>query len=295
MDHILNIGGVRLAIYCQQEIEFVLSDPSYNEFLYNEIPGDVRGNDICIDVSFGRVHDIKNLRDCFETGQSWSLFRAGNDYLLKFHRGGSSEPYMTASVSHDISRVELFCSSDFITEDGRAQSAVNYPLDQILLMQYLVKLEGVIAHSAGMSFNGNGYLFPGCSGAGKSTVSRSLSGGDNIMLLSDDRIIIRKKADAFAIYGTPWPGEAGIAVNKSVPLKGVFFLQKSPNNIIEHIDEAEALRRSMSVLSVPWYDRDSISGALSLVSELVSKVPSYLLHFKPGQEVVDTIEEFISA
>ena len=115
------------------------------------------------------------------------------------------------------------------------------------------------------------------------------------MLLSDDRIIVRKKADAFMIYGTPWPGDAGIAVNKSTSLKGVFFLEKSTDNVIQQIDEAEALRRFMSVLSVPWYDRDSISGALSLVSELISKVPSYVLQFKPGKEVVDTIEKFVSA
>ncbi len=118
---------------------------------------------------------------------------------------------------------------------------------------------------------------------------------DKVMLLSDDRIIIRKESDTFRIYGTPWPGEAGIAVNRSAPLKGVFFLEKSSNNIIQQIDEAEALRRFMSVLSVPWYDRDSISGALSLVSELISRVPSYVLQFKPGEEVVDTIEKFISA
>lgn len=291
----LSIGGVRLATCCPPGIELLPSDPSYSEFVCNEISGDAGAADICIDISFGRAHDTKNLRDCFRTGQSWSLFREGDNYLLAFQREGSEEFYMTARLSHDISRVELFCSGEFIDDQGRACNLVKYPLDQILLMQYLVRHEGLIAHSAGISVDGRGYLFPGFSGAGKSTISRSLSGGDNIMLLSDDRMIVRKEADAFVIYGTPWPGDAEIAVNKSASLKGVLFLEKSIDNVIHQIDEAEALRRFMSVLSVPWYDRDSISGALSLVSELISRVPSYVLQFKPGKKVVDTIEEFISA
>lgn len=295
MGYLLSICGVQLAIYCPQGTDLFLSDPSYNEFLCNEIPGDIGPAEISIEVSFGQVHDIKNLRDCFETGQSWSLFRDGDNYLLKFQREGSGEPYMTARLSRDISQVELFCSGAFIDDEGRAENPVHYPLDQILLMHYLVNHEGVIAHSAGMSFNGNGYLFPGCSGAGKSTISRNLSGGDKATLLSDDRIIIRKESDTFMVYGTPWPGDAGIAVNRSAPLKGVFFLEKSSDNVIEQIDEAEALKRFMSVLSVPWYDRDSISDTLSLVSELISKVPLYVLQFKPGKEVVDTFEKYVSA
>jgi len=295
VSHLLSIGGVRLATCCPQGIELFLSDPSYSDFIYNEIPGDIGTAEISIDVSFGRVHDIKDLRNCFETGQSWSLFLDGDNYLLKFQREGSGESYMTASVSHDISKVELFCSGDFIDDKGRAYNPLQYPLDQILLMQYLVKHEGVIAHSAGMSLNGNGYIFPGYSGAGKSTLCRSLVLGNEVMLLSDDRIIIRKESDVFMIYGTPWPGDAGIAVNRSVPLKGVFFLEKSGDNIIQRIDETEALRRFMSVLSVPWYDKDSISDSLSLVSELVYRMPSYVLQFKPGEEVGDTIEKFVSA
>ena len=282
-------------MYCARSSEFFISDPSYSEFLHNKMPGENGAADIFIDVYFGNLHDKKNLRDCFDTGQYWSLFRTGDDYLLKFQREGAGKPYMTALVSHDISRVELFCSDDFADNEGRTYLPVQYPLDQILLMLYLVNHEGVIAHSAGMSFHENGYLFPGCSGAGKSTVSRSLSGGDNVILLSDDRIIIRKMADAFMVYGTPWPGEAGIAVNRSAPLRGIFFLEKGPDNIIKPIDETEALKRFMPVLSVPWFDRDYISEALSLVSELLSKVPSHLIHFKPGKEVVYTLGKFVAA
>ena len=295
MGHLLNIGGVRLAIYCPKGIDLLLRDPSYRDFFYNELPGDVGTAEICIDISFGRAHNIENLRACFDTGQSWSLFRDGDNYLFTFQREGSGEPYMTARASNDISQVELFCSNDFINDQGEAENPVCYPLDQILLMHYLILNKGLIAHSAGMSFNGNGYLFPGCSGAGKSTISKSLAFSDKVMLMSDDRIIARKESDTFLIYGTPWPGEAGTAVNKSAPLKGVFFLEKGGENNIQPINEAEALKRFFSVLSVPWYDRDSISGALSLVSELVSEVPAYLLHFKPGKEVVDIFEKFITA
>ncbi|MBI5101211.1 MAG: hypothetical protein HZB33_05190 [Nitrospirae bacterium] len=290
----MNIGGVRLALSCRQGIDVSSHYEAYDEFYVGQTSGALETPDISVDISFGRVHDITELRDCFETGQSWSLFRDGDNYLVKFKRVGSTDCYMTALISRDISAVDLRCGNELIGSGGRVDSPVCYPLDQILLMQYLVRHEGIIAHSAGASFNGKGYLFPGCSGAGKSTISRSMYGSDKMLLLSDDRIIIRKGPDTFSIFGTPWPGDASIAVNRSAPLKGVFFLVKGGENRIEPIDESEAFRRFMPVLSVPWYDRDSVSAALSLVNGLISAVPSYLISFKPGKEVSDYLEEFIS-
>ena len=94
------------------------------------------------------------------------------------------------------------------------------------------------------------------------------------------------------MFGTPWPGEAGMAHNKSVPLRAVFFLVQSIENRIEKITYAEAFRRFMPVLSIPWYDKDAINGCFSVVEELISEVPSYVLHFTPEIRVEDLFEEF---
>ena len=72
---------------------------------------------------------------------------------------------------------------------------------------------------------GKGYLFAGPSGAGKSTICSFYQELEQYTILSDDRMVVKKSGDDFFMYGTPWSGEAGIAVNDSAKLHGMFFLR----------------------------------------------------------------------
>ena len=86
-------------------------------------------------------------------------------------------------------------------------------------------------------------IFPGKSGAGKSAITRLLNGGTNFELLSDDRIIVREMNDHFEVFGTPWPGEAGISVNRSAALEGILFLAHGSENRINALNPKESLKR----------------------------------------------------
>ncbi len=250
--------------------------------------------DIAVEVSFGQIHDSTDLQACFKTGRSWSLYKEGEDYLFTFQKEDSGPVFMTARVNHDISRVELFCSNDFMDDEGRCFSPFQYPLDQIILMQYFVRHEGMIIHSAGLSLNQKGYIFPGFSGAGKSTLFRQFLEKGDAGLLSDDRIIIRKTDGSFRAFGTPWPGDADIAVNRSVPLDGIFFIHHADKNMIKDMGPAEAMRRLMPVASIPWHDKDAVGRMLAYCEGLVAHLPAYELHFRPDHEVVDFFGAFAS-
>jgi hypothetical protein len=152
-----------------------------------------------------------------------------------------------------------------------------------------------LVHAAGININGRCCVFPGRSGAGKSTLSRQFLNGTGAELLSDDRIILRKIDDIFKAFGTPWPGDAGIAENKNFPLYGIFFIHHAGENMIREIKPREAIERLMPVTSIPWYDEKTMSDILSICEDLVFNVPAYDLHFKPDKEVVDYLEKFVSA
>jgi hypothetical protein len=161
-------------------------------------------------------------------------------------------------------------------------------------MHILAQRGGMLVHAAGIDFNGKGYIFPGQSGAGKSTLTQQFVGKEGMDLLTDDRMVIRKLDGSFQAFGTPWPGEAGIALNKKVPLSGIFFIHHGKTNRIEGIVPQKALERLLPVTSVPWYDEEVIPKMLSLCEDLVSHVPTYELCFKPGIEVVEFFQEFVS-
>src|SRR4030042_3082840 len=143
------------------------------------------------------------------------------------------KPAWVARFDHNIKRVTLFLGERAIikTDDRvKVPNLISFPVGQILLMYFLSHSKGALIHAAGLGFNGRGYLFPGKSGAGKSTLSGQFANFSNFELLSDDRIAVRKIDDKFRIFGTPWPGDAGIALNKSVNLSGIFFIRHGTEN-----------------------------------------------------------------
>jgi hypothetical protein len=174
-------------------------------------------------------------------------------------------------------------------------NVLRYPLDRILLMYVLGCWEGLIVHAAGLNFQGKGFLFPGKSGAGKTTLSHLFTAREGFEVLSDDRMAVRKTGGAFKCYGTPWPGEARIAVNKGLPLAGIFFLHKSQENMIRKISLPQALARLFPVVSIPWYEKEMVPGFLDFCEDLVSGVPVYDLHFRPDEDCMKYFQEFISS
>jgi hypothetical protein len=160
-------------------------------------------------------------------------------------------------------------------------------------MYALAGRKGACIHSSAVDLNGKGYLFPGRSGAGKSTISRSFI-SKNHTVLSDDRVVVRKIGDTFRCFGTPWAGDAEIAQNRSLPLHGIFFIIHGNENRLEKIKPAEAFEKLMPVTSIPWYDEKVMSDILSFCEDMVMNVPAYELHFRPDNEVVDFLEKFIS-
>jgi hypothetical protein len=162
-------------------------------------------------------------------------------------------------------------------------------------MYILSQRQGCLVHAAGFGIHGRGCVFPGRSGAGKSTLSRQFFDVPGIVLLSDDRIIIRKIDKVFRAFGTPWPGDAGIAENSSLPLSGIFFICHGDKNLLKEVKPKEAVERLMPVTSIPWYDEKIMSDILSFCEDMVMNIPAYELCFRPDKEVVDFLEKFVSA
>ncbi len=257
--------------------------------------GDIKIN---IHLKLGSIPDIEASSKVFDGGQAWSMYQDGKDYWVSLHPPAFQKPLWIARVNRDFTKVTVYCGDERVSrKNGEVvvPNPVCYPLDQILLMHILAAREGGLFHAAGIEINGRGYIFPGKSGAGKSTITRQFAVREHIGLLSDDRVAIRKIQGAFQAFGTPWPGEGGVAENRSVPLSAIFFITHGAANRIEAVEPPEALERLLPVTSIPWYDREVVPKMLSFCEDLISHIPTYDLHFKPGHEVVDVFEEFISA
>jgi hypothetical protein len=72
---------------------------------------------------------------------------------------------------------------------------------ELALHAALAPLGGFVVHGAAGVVDGTAWLFPGESGAGKSTIARG-AGFDRV--LGDEMAVVRRAAHGFAVWGTPF-------------------------------------------------------------------------------------------
>lgn len=291
---LLNIADLQISINSSQLPILQEQDQAYRAF-----EGD-RSNrktlpDIEVDLQLGESPEVCGWKKIFEDEESWSVYRCENEYLMCFTpaRHGK-DPLWIARFQKDCNHVVVHCSGKLVNRRNGNPYVVNpvrYPLDQHLIMYHLAGAKGALIHAAGLCFRGEGLIFPGCSGAGKSTLTRLLSENEEWQGLSDDRMLIRKMERSIRCYGTPWPGEEGIACNLDASLSGMFFLCHGSDNSVKELTPPEALKRLLPVVSIPWYDQDTCVCILQFCDDLISQVPIYELCFKPTVEIVDFFEE----
>jgi hypothetical protein len=293
----MDIAGVNFNISCRDSVILRDFPPIYQPFI-KKTNSDSASITFNIRLELHDVPDTGNMKKIFDTDDSWSMYKHDNDYIIALNPPALKKQIVwLARFNESFSETVVYCS-DLLkreTDSGiKVLSPVLYPLDQLLLIHILAQNQGALIHAAGIELRGNGYIFPGRSGAGKSTISSQFSKRRLFGLLSDDRIAVRKINNTFVAYGTPWAGEAGIAENKGATLSGIFFIHQGAENVIKEITRREAFERLMPVTSVPWYDEEIMTKVLSFCEDMVSGVAAYDLFFKPDSEIVDVLEKYLS-
>lgn len=233
----------------------------------------------------------------FDSHESWSLYKGNDHYYILYKPKMFKKPFWLAESNKGFDRIKIFCGNRFFKGSKKDRSIfnpVNYPLDQIIMVHYLSRKNGILIHSSGIKRDGNGYLFPGVSGAGKSTISELIYKSKmDYELLSDDRIIIKRSKNGYFIYGTPWSGEGGFAINSSARLKGIFFIEKGDKNEIIRIEGINGFNRLVSVVSIPWYSEEFFSNILNFCDMLIRRVPLFIFRFRLDEDAIYVFEKYI--
>jgi len=275
-----------------QPVSLAFADPTYREFVSFRAGGSIRrGDELTLRWCDAPWPDVSEARVLFDTAVSWRLLRwRGKLALLQqaSPRRGGSAVQLTIIDSRRNEGV-LYARPLLRPHEILSYNPLGYPLDELLIIQLLAQGKGVLFHACGADDNGEGVLFVGSSGAGKSTMARLWGGLPGVTLLSDERVVVRRDGNRFVAHGTPWAGEVGVASPASVPLRGVFVLEHGPANGLHSLSHSAAIAELWRCLFPSFWDRAGIAFALDFLAELTEAVPCHRLQFIPDHSAVDFV------
>jgi hypothetical protein len=291
------IGGVSVAISgCTHEDVALV--PSLEPFrMKDPFRAEIHSPDIQIQVEWQSELKPTLRHQLFDSGCTWRLYECGKAGLqFDFHVASfSAQPYKRLLIDNRFSHAILQLNESAFSGSTRRLSAWEYPLDELLIMHRLTQEKAIELHGCGIVRDGGiGNLFVGHSGAGKSTTTRLWTVSERVIVLSDDRIIVRPHEDgrAMHMYGTPWHGEEMYASPANAPLKRIFVLEHGQGNIITRLTPSQAVAELFARSFVPFHRHEYVESALSFLQELVDAVPCYRYAFEPDERAVDTILNF---
>jgi len=263
-----------------------------------------------------KLHQSEHSR-LFDSGSIWRLYSCGEGFCFDFIAETlSPSPYKRLTIDRQFRSARLEMSADFFANSGCQVIPLEYPLDELLIMHRLTQEKAIELHGCGLvRANGIGNLFVGHSGAGKSTTTRLWTALEDVEVLSDDRIIVRrdgaeKQVPRFArndnpggdaeirhrnpkhkirMYGTPWHGEARYASPKSAPLARIFILEHGHGNVLTPLSPGQAVAELFARSFVPFHRHEYVVSALTFLEEVVANVPVYRFAFEPDHRAVDAI------
>ena len=250
--------------------------------------------DVSIKTYVGSLPEFSVDNRLFDAGIVWQLHMHRGSYLFSFRSiAFGSRPYKIAVFDPDFSRGEVYLHPDF---SGRGQPVdpLWSPLDELMFGSILARGKGAEIHACGLiDPQGRGSLFVGASGAGKTTMARLWRHRPGSVILSDDRIILRRSGGEVWMYGTPWHGEGGMAAAAGVPLTRIFFLRKGSKNALVPVCGIHAASRLFACSFPPIYDREGVDFTLKFLGEVVQEVPCHELSVVPDERVVEFVEKIV--
>lgn len=137
---------------------------------------------------------------------------------------------------------------------------------------------------------GDAILFTAPSGTGKSTQADLWVEHAGADILNGDRSMLRRVDGVWTAFGSPFAGSSNIFRNESAPVRALVVLRQAPENTIRRLSLAEAFRLIYSESVLPRWHTEAHQRVISLVTEIVSEVPVYLLACTPDERAVTLLK-----
>lgn len=183
---------------------------------------------------------------------------------------------------------ELLCANENWSEATEyfSSKASEYALPLAAICSKFSYHNAFLLHASCVDCNGEGVLFTGFSGIGKTTQAKLWQEYLGAEIINGDKAFVREIDGNFYGCGLPWKGSSEYCVNKKTKLKGIVVLRQSEVNRITKLNAAAEMELFMPHAFLPHWDEICLGKTLDTFGKLLDKVPVWLLECRPDEDSV---------
>ncbi len=188
--------------------------------------------------------------------------------------GDEKEEVCFSICEDDLIRERKYSIEQKFTE-GMIESLALYRK----FLEYAINHGALILHCSALAMDNKAYLFTAPSGTGKSTHAKLWREvfKDKVVMINDDKPVIRLIGDEFYVYGTPWNGKHRLDSNIRVKIHGICHLKRGKENSIKSINPKDMLMVLINQTLRPETE-EMAENLFSLLDKLLLKVPLFELY-----------------
>lgn len=199
----------------------------------------------------------------------------------------SSYKHLAVSGNDIMLSDEDYNNGELILKDGVQK-------DELILQfvySHLVMHKTLFLHSSLVSTSsGEGIMFLGRSGIGKTTQAENWKKYRNAEIINGDKVFVKLNENGLYAYGSPWCGSSPYCLNKRVPLKMMIYLEQTKENHLRKLSEIEALQQLTDTAFYPRWFPEGMEKTMEVIDRLICDIPMYILQCRPDEDAVNLVE-----
>ncbi len=167
-----------------------------------------------------------------------------------------------------------------------------YSLPLAALCSRFSYFDAILMHASVIDSDGQGILFTGPSGIGKTTQAELWNRYKNAVIINGDKAFVRCIDGRFYACGLPWKGSSDYSVNGFVPIKAIVVLSQSVDNKIASLGN-ESVEKLSSNIFFPHWDQACLDNVFRVFDALVKCISVYHLACRPDKDSVELLHKTV--
>lgn len=162
-----------------------------------------------------------------------------------------------------------------------------------LFSTHALKQQMLKFHCSVIAYQGQGILFLGPSGIGKTTQAELWSQYQEATIINGDVGFVQCKEKEVVVWGTPWHGSSPYCENMCVPVVGIIVLKQGKKNKLRRISAFEMASEVGKNVLYPTWVENGTEIVLNILDQILQKVPVYELTNKADEDSVLMVKQVV--